>query len=102
MSSREEISGGLVGLGRISGKVIPNSIQVDALSACHKPLSIGTVNIEVPDPGIQKNLRPWLDSRDGSIHDNEFLDLVWIQRRIGVRHHVADVVRNDERFIVLQ
>src|SRR5207249_5128172 len=51
VSGRKEISGGLVRLTRIAGKVIPYPVKVDTLSACHQPFRIRSMEVKVPNPG---------------------------------------------------
>jgi hypothetical protein len=52
VSGGKEISGGLVRLTRIAGKIIPYPVKVDTLPACHQPFRIRSMEVEVPNPGI--------------------------------------------------
>src|SRR6266581_640109 len=47
-----EISGGLVRLARIGGKVVPNPVTVNKLPASHQPFRIRSMEVEVPNAGI--------------------------------------------------
>src|SRR5437667_11765822 len=47
ISGSKEISGGVVRLTRIAGKVIPYPVKVDTLSACHQPFRVRSTEIEV-------------------------------------------------------
>src|SRR5438477_10730318 len=52
VSGGKEISGGLVRLSRIAGKVVPYSVKVDTLAARHQPFCIRSMEVEVPNAGI--------------------------------------------------
>src|SRR6266853_3162070 len=69
VSGGKEISGDLVRLTSIAGKVIPNSVKVDTLPACHQPFRVRSMEVEVPNPGIQENLVPGIDPRDWRVHN---------------------------------
>src|ERR1700730_13439164 len=56
VSGGKEISGGLVRLTRIAGKVVPYPVKVNKLPTCHQPLRIRSMEVEVPNPGIVENL----------------------------------------------
>src|SRR5882762_5229938 len=61
VSSSKEISGGLVRLTRIAGKVVPYPVKIDTLPACHQPFRIRSMEVEVPHSGF------WRISLQGSI-----------------------------------
>src|SRR6267154_5851794 len=102
VSGGKEISGDLVRLTSIAGKVIPNSVKVDTLPAGHQPFRIRSMEVEVPNPGIQENLVPGIDPRDWRVHNNQPLNLVGVRRGVGVRDHVTDVVSSNKRLVVSQ
>src|SRR5690242_2860934 len=66
----KEISGGFVRLTRIAGKITPYPVEVDALPACHQPFGIRSMEVEVPNPGIQENLVPGINPRDRCVTTN--------------------------------
>src|SRR5579863_2793237 len=94
---REEVSGGFVRFSRIGREVVPDSVEVNAFPALHKPFCIRTVKVEVPDARILKDLTPWLDPWNWSIHHYEPFNLVWIGSSIRICHHVSDIVCYHER-----
>src|SRR5260370_25282175 len=51
ISGGKEISGDLVRLTSIAGKVIPYSFKVHTLSACHPPFRIRSIEVKSPNPG---------------------------------------------------
>src|SRR6266705_938317 len=95
----EEISGGFVRLRRIAREIVPDSVEVDALPTCDKPLGIRTVEVEMPDARILENRAPRLDAGNGSVHYNQTLNSVRVHRGVGVSDHVADVVSDDEGLV---
>src|SRR5438132_14337981 len=52
VSSGKKISGDLVRLTSIAGKVIPYSVKVDTLPPCHQPFCIRSMEVEVLNAGI--------------------------------------------------
>src|SRR6266853_6955523 len=52
VSGGKEISSDLVRLTAIAGKVIPYSVKVDTLPACHQPFRVRSMEVEVPNAGI--------------------------------------------------
>src|SRR5437870_3917522 len=100
--SSKRVSGGLVGLGRISSKVVPYTIKVDALTTCHQPFGIRPVKVEVPNSRVQENLIPRLDSWNRRIHYYQPLDLIRIHCSVGVSHHVADVMCDNQGLVIPQ
>src|ERR1700689_3577592 len=68
VSGGKEISGRFVRFGGIAREVIPNSIEVDALTPSHEPFCIRTMKIEMPDSRVQQNLLPRLDPRNRCVH----------------------------------
>ena len=62
--SRKKVSGGLIGLGRIGGEVVPYAVKVDTLAAGYKPFGIWSMKIEVPYRRIEENLIPRVDARN--------------------------------------
>src|SRR5260370_30821890 len=52
VSSGKKISGGFVRPTWIARKVIPYSVKVDTLPACHQPFFIRSMEVEVPNAGI--------------------------------------------------
>src|SRR5258708_39812863 len=75
VSGCKEISGSLIGLARIAGKVVPYSVKVDTLSTCDQALRIGTVEVEMPDPTTLQNFTPWIDAGHRRVHNNQPLVL---------------------------
>jgi hypothetical protein len=71
VSGGKEISGGLVRLTRIAGKIIPYSVKVDTLPACHEAFRIRSMKVEVPNPWIQENLVPGITPGDWRVHNNQ-------------------------------
>ena len=60
------------------------------------------MKIEMPNTRIQQNLLPRLDTWNRCIHDYQPFYLVRIRCRVGVGHHVSDVVRDNEGLVVPQ
>src|SRR6202165_2062532 len=102
LSGDKEISGGLVRLTRIAGKVVPYPVKVDTLPTCHQPLRIRSMEVEVPNPGILQNLAPGIDPGDRRVHNNQPLNLIGISRGVGGCNHVADGVSNNNCLVVSQ
>src|SRR5882672_11239389 len=68
VSGGKEISGGLVRLTRIAGKVVPYPVEVNTLPACHQPFCVRSMEVEVPNAGILENLVPGINSRNWRVH----------------------------------
>src|SRR5437868_5615257 len=102
ISGGKEISGRVVRLGGIASEVIPNPIEVDTLAASHESFGIRAVKIEMPNSGVQQNLLPRFDAWNRCVHYNQPLNLVRIRCRVGVSHHVSDVVRDDKGLVIAQ
>src|ERR1700737_3655701 len=82
VSGGKEISGGLVRLTRIAGKVVPYPVKVNTLPPCPHPLRIRSMEVEVPNPGILQNLAPGIDPGDRRVHNNQPLNLIGISRGV--------------------
>src|SRR4051812_42882903 len=52
-------AGSLVEPGRVGGKVIPEPIEIDALTALNQPLHVGSTESEVPQQRALENIVPW-------------------------------------------
>src|SRR5438445_9994261 len=95
----EEISGSFVGFRWIAREIVPDSVEIDALATCDKPLCVGTVEVEMPDARIQENRVPRLDAGNGRVHHHQTVNLVRVGRSVGVSDHVADVVGDYKSFV---
>src|SRR5260370_25082567 len=102
VSGGKEVSGGLVWLPRIAGKVIPYPVKIDTFPACHQPFGIRSMKVEVPNSRILENLAPRINPRDRCVHNNQPLNLVGISRSVGVCDHIADVMGNNKCLVVSQ
>src|SRR6267143_3019754 len=100
VSGGKEISGGLVRLTRIAGKVVPYPVEVNTLPACHQPFCVRSMEVEVPNAGILENLAPGINPGDRCVHNNQPLNLIAVSSGVGVCHHVADVVSNNRCLVV--
>src|SRR5579859_5149236 len=100
VSCRKEVSCSLIGFGRIGCEVIPYAIKVDALTASHQPFRVGPMKVEVPNSGVQENLRPGLDPRNRCVHHHQSLNLIRVDCCVCVGHHVADVMCDHECFVI--
>src|SRR4029077_8876702 len=96
------VSGGLVGPGRIAGEIIPDAIKGDALTPGHKPFGVGPVKVEMPNSWIQENLIPRLDARNWGIQYYQPLNLVGIHCSVRVRHRIPDVVCDNGSLVISQ
>ena len=91
---------GLVDLGRIGRKLVPETIEKNPLPALHQPLGVRAAKREMPEEGIAQQFVPRIDTRNRRVHQHQPIHLVPISCGVGVHHHVADVVRDDNGAVV--
>ena len=77
-------------------EVVPDAVEIDALAALDEALFVGAPEGEVPEAVVFDDVVPGGDAGEGSVHDDEALDFVGVERGVGVGDHDADVVRDDE------
>ncbi len=91
-----ELSRRFVGLCGTGAEVIPDAVEIDALAALHETLFLRTPEGEVPELVVFYDVVPGGDARQRSVHDDQTLDLIGVERGVGVSDHDADVVRDDK------
>ena len=79
----------------VGSEVVPVVFEVDPFPPLYQGFRSGAVESEMPNAGIVVDLFPADDSRKESIHDNKFLCLSRILRRIGIGDHQSDIVTDD-------
>src|SRR6266702_400972 len=84
VSGSKNISGGFVRFAWVGGKVVPNPVKVNTLPASHQAFRIRSMEVEVPDPGIQENLVPGINPRDGCVHNDQPLNFIGVNRGVDV------------------
>src|SRR5437660_10496121 len=99
ISGGKEISGGVVRLTRIAGKVIPYPVKVDTLSACHQPFRVRSTEIEVPAAGTEGSPVPAINSGDRRVHTSQPLTLPGVTRGVGACVHAVHHTRSDNGFV---
>src|SRR6266567_8315164 len=60
------------------------------------------MKVKVPDSGILENLTPGINPGNWRVHNDQPLNLIGVDRGVGVRHHIADVVSNNKCLVVSQ
>src|SRR5205807_8861822 len=90
-----EISSGFVRFRQIAHENVPESVQIDSLPTCNKPLGVRAVEVEMPDARTKENRVPRLDAGNRRVHYDQTVNLVRVHRGVGVSDHVADVVSDD-------
>ncbi len=95
-------AGGFVGLPGVAGEVVPDAVEVDALAAGDEAVLVRALEREVPEAMVLDDVVPRGNAGDGSVHDDEALDLVGIEGGVGVRDHDADIVLADAGAVVTE
>src|SRR5882724_5919904 len=86
---------GLVELCRVCGKVIPEAIEIDALTARDQPLHVDSAKPEMPQQRAFQNIIPRPNPRDGSVHHHELCSALRIPLSKCKSDHVADVMTDN-------
>src|SRR5260370_36200262 len=96
VSGCEEISSCLIRFARIPGEVVPNPVKVDAFSALHQSLRVRSMEIEMPDTWVLKDLIPRIDAGNWSINNDQPFDFFGIMCGVSIADHVPNAVGDDE------
>ena len=71
----------------VGGKVVPETFEVDSLSAFHQFLRCRSIEAKVPNGGTVVHGFPPSDTGQKCVHDDQLFGLRWELRGIGVGHH---------------
>src|SRR6516225_6674633 len=82
----------LVDLLRIGRELVPEAIQVDALSALDQTLYVRPSKIEVPEKWATYYRVPVSNAGKGCVYHHPAADAAGVQRGERIAHHVSNVV----------
>src|SRR5262245_44008386 len=78
----------------ISGKFIPEAIEINTLTPANQALHVRTAETEMPKKRTFQHLFPGANARHRRIHHDEFVDPLWMGDGESESNHVANVVRH--------
>src|SRR5215470_3884372 len=79
---------------RSGRKLVPEAIEIDALTSRDQALHVGPAKTEMPEQRVFKDLLPWPDAGERRVDESKARDTGGILSGQRIADHVADIVRH--------
>src|SRR6266446_10865744 len=79
----------------IVGKLVPETVEINAFPALYQTLGIRTPKREMPERVAARDFFPRPDAGQRRVYDDEFCDEAGIFRGERIADHIADVMRDE-------